>query len=96
MKENSFGGIMALEEEEGNQPLFAFRRFTREGEEQVSRLPDSLDRPIRLIIDGQQRLQAFYMGLKGSFYGKELYFNLLKVNTITFLSLQNRKSNYWR
>jgi uncharacterized protein with ParB-like and HNH nuclease domain len=84
LKENSFGGIMALEEEKGNQPLFAFRRFIREGEEQDSKLPERLDRSIRLIIDGQQRLQAFYMGLKGSYHGKELYFNLLSEKDYIF------------
>ena len=31
LKGNSFGGIMALEEEKGNQPLFAFRLFSKEG-----------------------------------------------------------------
>ena len=39
-------------------------------------MPMILDHTIRLIIDGQQRLQAFYMGLLGSINGKSLYLNL--------------------
>ena len=39
-------------------------------------LPETLDYTTTLIIDGQQRLQAFYMGLKGGVNGKKLYFNL--------------------
>jgi len=30
-----------------------------------------------LVLDGQQRLQSFYIGLKGSYEKKELYFNVL-------------------
>lgn len=30
-----------------------------------------------LVLDGQQRLQALYIGLKGSYEKKELYFNVL-------------------
>jgi hypothetical protein len=33
-----------------------------------------------LILDGQQRLQALYIGLHGSFEGKELCFNILSGN----------------
>jgi uncharacterized protein with ParB-like and HNH nuclease domain len=84
LKENSFGGIMALGDEKGNQPLFAFRRFSREGELHDSKQQERLDRSILLIIDGQQRLQAFYMGLKGSYNGKELYFNLLSKQDYDF------------
>ena len=76
LKGNSFGGIMALEEEGGSQPLFAFRRFSKEGEIHDSDLPSVLDHNTTLIIDGQQRLQTFYMGLKGGVNGKTLYFNL--------------------
>jgi hypothetical protein len=77
LKRNSFGGIMVLEEEKGDPLVFAFRRFSREGEEHQSELYEVLDRRIILVIDGQQRLQTFYMGLLGSFNGKSLYFNLL-------------------
>ncbi len=30
-----------------------------------------------LVLDGQQRLQSLFIGLKGSFEGKELYFDIL-------------------
>jgi uncharacterized protein with ParB-like and HNH nuclease domain len=30
-----------------------------------------------LVLDGQQRLQSLYIGLRGSFEGLELYFNIL-------------------
>lgn len=30
-----------------------------------------------VVLDGQQRLQAFYVALKGSYNRKELYFNAL-------------------
>jgi len=76
LKDNSFGGIMVLDEEKGERPLFAFRRFSREGEEQHSVVQEKLDQSISLVIDGQQRLQAFYMGLEGGFRGKTMYFNL--------------------
>jgi hypothetical protein len=29
------------------------------------------------VLDGQQRLQSLYIGLKGSYEGRELYFNML-------------------
>jgi hypothetical protein len=31
----------------------------------------------RLVLDGQQRLQSLYIGLRGSYDGRELYFNVL-------------------
>ena len=33
--------------------------------------------PKLLVLDGQQRLQSLYIGLKGSLEGRELYFDLL-------------------
>lgn len=35
------------------------------------------DRKKNLVLDGQQRLQSLFIGLCGSFNGKELYFNIL-------------------
>lgn len=84
LKGNSFGGIMALEEDKGGQPLFAFRQFSKEGEMKDSDLPEILDHNITLIIDGQQRLQAFYMGLMGGVNGKTLYFNLFSQDDYDF------------
>lgn len=77
LKRNSFGGIMALEEEKGDSLLFAFRYFSRDGRETESQQHERLDHRIVLVIDGQQRLQTFYIGLMGSYNGKRLYFNLL-------------------
>jgi hypothetical protein len=77
LRGNSFGGIMVLQEESGNQPLFAFRSFSREGEETVSKEQEQLAQKTHLVIDGQQRLQSFYMGLRGGINGKRLYLNLL-------------------
>lgn len=76
LKGNSFGGIMVLEEERDDEPLFAYRAFSRFGEEHASANPGRLSQTMYLVIDGQQRLQAFYMGLKGKFNDKTLYFNL--------------------
>ena len=84
LKGNSFGGIMSLEEERGAQPLFAFRQFSKEGELHDSNLPAVLDHNTTLIIDGQQRLQAFYMGLKGGVNGKNLYLNLFSQGDYDF------------
>lgn len=44
--------------EKGEPPLFAFRRFSRDGVEHASQSPEILDDPIILVIDGQQRLQT--------------------------------------
>jgi uncharacterized protein with ParB-like and HNH nuclease domain len=76
LKGNSFGGIMAIEEFSRTKPLFAFRKFSRDGAIHDAYMPEKLDRITKLIIDGQQRLQAFYMGLLGSFNDKALHFNL--------------------
>jgi len=35
------------------------------------------DKQKMLVLDGQQRLQSFFSGLKGSYEGEELYFNVL-------------------
>ncbi|MED1721967.1 DUF262 domain-containing protein [Brevibacillus parabrevis] len=76
LKGNSFGGIMAIEEEEGNKPLFAYRHFTKDGQAISSIYDETNSKDHLFIIDGQQRLQSFYLGLLGSFNGKILYFDL--------------------
>ena len=77
MKGNSFGGIMVLEEEKGKKPLFAYREFTKDGSNITSSdINVPLSQEQYFVIDGQQRLQSFYIGLTGSFNGKLLYFNL--------------------
>ncbi len=64
-RQNSFGSIVCIEEDKGKKPLFAYRPFTSDGTPTLSQEHDSLDRNILLVIDGQQRLQSFYMGLSG-------------------------------
>ena len=39
-------------------------------------VPDD-DKPKRLVLDGQQRLQSLFIGLCGSYEGRELYFDVL-------------------
>lgn len=77
LKGDSFGGIMVLKEERGSSPLFAFRHFTKDGSNLESHSVERLENDIYLVIDGQQRLQSFYIGLTGSFEGKVLYFNMM-------------------
>lgn len=76
LKGDSFGGIMVIEEERGSKPLFNYRPFTKDGDPIPSRQIDNLAQLQNFVIDGQQRLQAFYIGLKGSINGKVLYFDL--------------------
>lgn len=76
LKGDSFGGIMVIEEEKGNKPLFNFRPFTKDGENIGSVQVDCLTQMQNFVIDGQQRLQSFYIGLKGSINGRILYFDL--------------------
>ena len=77
LRGNSFGSIICIEEEKGEKPLFAYREFTRDGNN-----VDSIEMEVNththlFVIDGQQRLQSFYMGLDGSYNGKILFFDLL-------------------
>lgn len=76
LKGDSFGGIIVIEAEKNTKPLFTYRPFTRDGEFIPSVSIDVLPQKQFLVIDGQQRLQSFYIGLKGSINGKVLYFDL--------------------
>jgi len=76
LKGNSFGGIVVIEEEKGERPLFEYRPFMKEGEFIPSTKTGLLNKNQFFVIDGQQRLQTFYIGLRGSFKGKTLYFDL--------------------
>lgn len=40
-------------------------------------VPEDSSKTKLLVLDGQQRLQSLYIGLKGSYEKRELYFNLL-------------------
>lgn len=77
LKGDSFGGVMVIEEEKDTKPLFNYRPFTKDGNFILSRQIDSLKQQQFFVIDGQQRLQTFYIGLKGTINGKVLFFDLL-------------------
>jgi uncharacterized protein with ParB-like and HNH nuclease domain len=76
LKGDSFGGVMVIEEEKNTKPLFNYRPFTKDRNFILSRQIDSLKQQQFFVIDGQQRLQTFYIGLKGAINGKSLYFDL--------------------
>jgi uncharacterized protein with ParB-like and HNH nuclease domain len=76
LKGDSFGGVMVIEEEKESKPLFNYRPFTKDGNFIPSRQVDKLKQLQYFVIDGQQRLQSFYIGLKGTINGKILYFDL--------------------
>ena len=76
LKGNSFGGIMVIDEDKESKPLFNYRPFTKDGNFIESKEVEKLRQQQSFVIDGQQRLQSFYIGLKGSINGKELYFDL--------------------
>jgi hypothetical protein len=76
LKGDSFGGIMVIGEEKNRTPLFSFRPFTKDGNFIPSRQVKTLPQNQLFVIDGQQRLQTFYIGLSGSINGKILYFDL--------------------
>ena len=76
LKGDSFGGIMVIEEEKGSKPLFNYRPFTKDGGIISSREIKKLTQQQLFVIDGQQRIQSFYIGLKGSINGKVMYFDL--------------------
>lgn len=75
----SFGAMIVLKERARRQPLFASREFSDDGEPRNADLSSQerfLDDEQFFVIDGQQRLQSFYIGLCGSFGGKKMYFDL--------------------
>ena len=79
LKGYSFGAVIVLKERAGKQPLFASREFSDDGEPRNADLSTQekiLDDEQFFVIDGQQRLQSFYIGLCGSFNGKKMYFDL--------------------
>ncbi len=76
LKGDSFGGIIIIQEDKNSKPLFNFRPFTKDGEMISSRQVELINQTQYFVIDGQQRLQSFYIGLKGSINGKVLYFDL--------------------
>lgn len=94
LKGDSFGGIMVIEEEKGSKPLFNYRPFTKDGSSIQSREIDNLTQQQFFVIDGQQRLQSFYIGLKGSINGKVMYFDLFSDYNSEFeFTFENSQSN---
>lgn len=77
LKGDAFGGIMVIEEQQDEVPLFESRPFSLHGE-QLSSTPNrsKLSKKTFFVIDGQQRLQSFYIGLLGRLDGAELFFDL--------------------
>ncbi len=77
LKGDSFGGVMVIEEEKETEPLFMYRPFTLDGEPIKSRKGyEKLPNNQYFVIDGQQRLQSFYIGIKGSVNGNVMFFDL--------------------
>lgn len=76
LKGNSFGGIIVIEEDKDSKPLFASRVFSKDGNPLPSQNKEKLSQTQYFVIDGQQRLQSFYIGLKGTYHGKSLFFDL--------------------
>lgn len=94
LKGDSFGGIMVIEEEKDSKPLFNYRPFTRDGSILQSREITELSQQQFFVIDGQQRLQSFYIGLKGSLNGKIMYFDLYSnYNSYYEFTFENSESN---
>lgn len=85
LKGDSFGGIMVIEEEKDTKPLFSYRPFTKDGNFIPSREVEKLKQQQFFVIDGQQRLQTFYIGLKGSINGKVLYFDLFSDSNLEYV-----------
>ncbi len=77
LKGDSFGSVMVIDEDKYTQPLFEFRPFSKDGVVAHYKPTLKLQRQQYFVIDGQQRLQSLYMGLKGSYKDKILYFDLL-------------------
>lgn len=78
--DNPFGAISAIKTTD-DYPIFASRTFFEDLKDkyQLSEYNDgqnhSKENPLYLILDGQQRLQSFYLGLTSKFDDMELCFN---------------------
>ena len=80
LKAESFGGIMTVVDPAKRPPLFEFRNFIShffQSQLIESKKIDKLEEETTYIIDGQQRLSAFYIGIKGEYNNESLYFDLL-------------------
>ena len=80
LKGDSFGGIMTIKDLKGKKPIFSYRNFIKDykkGFNQLSKEVEQLKQNIFYVVDGQQRLSAFYIGIQGTYNNKQLYFDLL-------------------
>lgn len=80
LKGDSFGGIMTIKDFKNRRPLFAFRTFIKsffDSHKTESKELDNLSQNLSYIVDGQQRLSAFNIGILGEYNNKKLYFDLL-------------------
>lgn len=77
MVEHSLGTFHFWEADQQNRarwPLYRFRLFQRPEEESPMSVPDHdihLVEPLSLVLDGKQRLEALFLGLKGAFIADE-------------------------
>lgn len=106
LKGDSFGGIMTIKDIRDNEPLFYFRAFIKDyqkGLSITSSQHQKLEKDISYVVDGQQRLSAFYIGLNGTYNGEKLYFDLLSESehlnfnlkfTKNYDKLANEEDNY--
>lgn len=63
-----------------NKSNIKHRKFIDNWKESLNLLDFNVpinENPKMLVLDGQQRMQSLFIGLKGSYNGKELYFNIL-------------------
>ncbi len=80
LKGDSFGGIMTIKDLKGKKPIFAYREFIKDYQKSMnnsSKELNTLKKDLSYVVDGQQRLSAFYIGIKGTYENKQLYFDLL-------------------
>ncbi|MDH5718959.1 MAG: DUF262 domain-containing protein [Spirochaetia bacterium] len=79
LKGDSFGGIMTIKDFRGKKSLFDFRYFINNYFSNmiiISSNSGQLTQDISYVVDGQQRISAFHIGLSGSYNNKKLYFDL--------------------
>jgi len=79
LKGESFGGIMTVIDPANRSPMFEFRSFISsyyQGQIIESKKVDKLEEETTYIIDGQQRLSAFYIGITGEYNNDSLYIDL--------------------
>ncbi|NLM00572.1 MAG: DUF262 domain-containing protein [Treponema sp.] len=101
LKGDSFGGIMTIKDLKGKKPIFYYRNFIKnyqKGKNTTSKDVEQLNQNISYVVDGQQRLSAFYIGIMGDYDGNRLHFDLLseiehKNFNLSFANTQNELKN---